>query len=87
MWLRSPTLERVEQFIWLRLGLGKADRFSMVIVQNVDGVAVEDGDDGADELGGDNLGNNNRYEEEGTRKGTQNRKAQDSSQRAKTTRS
>ena len=29
----------------------EADTFSMVVVKNLDGVAVEDGDDGAGEVG------------------------------------
>ena len=34
----------------------EADTFSAVIVQNFDGVAVEDGNDGAGEVGGRGIG-------------------------------
>jgi len=42
--LPIPTNERVAPFFWVSLGLPETDAFSAVIVQDFEGVAIEDGD-------------------------------------------
>jgi hypothetical protein len=44
------TIERVTPFFWVSLGLRDVDAFSAVVVQDFDGVAVEDRDDAAGEV-------------------------------------
>ena len=44
------TIERVAPFFCVSLGLQEADVFRVSVVQDLDGVAVEDGDDGVDEV-------------------------------------
>ena len=44
------TIEREAPFFWVSLGLRKADAFRALVVQDFEGVAVEDGDDGAGEV-------------------------------------
>jgi len=41
------TIERVAPFFWVSLGLREADTFRVSVVQDFEGVAVDDGDDGA----------------------------------------
>ena len=44
------TIERVAMFFWVSLGLREADEFRVLIVQNFEGVAVEDGGDCARQI-------------------------------------
>jgi len=39
------TIERVAPFFWVSLGLRETDAFSVVVVQDFEGVAVENTDD------------------------------------------
>ena len=47
--MRLPilTIERVALFFWVSLGLREADAFRVSVVQDFEGIAVEDGDDEA----------------------------------------
>ena len=44
------TIEREAPFVWVSLGLREADAFRALGVEDFEGVAVEDGDDGAGEV-------------------------------------
>jgi len=44
------TIEREAPFFWVSLGLREADAFRVLNVQDFEGVAIEDGDDGSGEV-------------------------------------
>ncbi len=47
------TIEGEAPFFWVSLGLRESDAYRALVVQDFEGVAVEDGDAGAGEVGGE----------------------------------
>jgi hypothetical protein len=45
------TIEREAPFFWVSLGLREVHAFGAMVVQNFEGVAIGDGDDGAGKIG------------------------------------